>query len=131
MMNPNFEQCIDVNRPHTLLTENTQHCGSLLYRYNDTGESVTVPNIWYNQTYQVRVQSLLFEAARTQEMGEKFMANPPSRMSAEAAQNIGLRYLERAERIRSEARRMQKAAIAGYPVAASRMELDFGEHPSI
>lgn len=130
-MNPNFEQCIDVNRPHTLLTENTQHCGLLLYRYDDTGESVTVPSIWYNQHFEVRVESLLFEATRTQERGEKFMANPPLNMGVEAAKNIGLRYLARAERIRSEARRMRKSAIAGYPVAASRMELDFGEHPSI
>lgn len=59
-----FEQSIDHSRPHVLMTVNTKHAGSLEYRYGDAGEVVSVPNIWYNQTCQVRAAALRWEAFR-------------------------------------------------------------------
>lgn len=60
-----FAQGLDTSRPHTPLTENIQFSGSLLYRYEDTKEEVTVPNIWYNQTFQIRASCLSNHCLKT------------------------------------------------------------------
>lgn len=53
-----FEQSLDPTRPVELLTDErlAKTQGSLLYRYTDTGQQVSVPNVWYNQTRAMRLQ---------------------------------------------------------------------------
>lgn len=122
-----FEQCIDTDRPHTLLTLDVKTSGSLEYRYDDTLEVVTVPNIWYNQSYQTRIAAIRWEAQVQDEHAVRILRNPPLNCSLVAAADIARRYRARAERIRAEAVRMATAGQASHPVAASRMPLDYGE----
>ena len=60
---PTHKQCVDAARPHTLLTESPRKGSTLLYRYDDSGEQVAVPNIWYNQPFTVRADYLDWIAA--------------------------------------------------------------------
>ena len=64
---PNFSQSLDKERPHTLLTKNPKRSSCLNYRYDDTQEEAVVPNIWYNQTYQTRVESVRWDALQCEE----------------------------------------------------------------
>lgn len=57
-MQQNFAQSPDFERPMTLLTEDTKRSGTLLYRYDDTGETALVPNIPCNQTIRTRIATL-------------------------------------------------------------------------
>jgi hypothetical protein len=66
-----FAQSLDRSRPHELLVKthkgkpvDPSRCGNLQYRYTDTGETVTVPNIWYNQTFEMRMSWWSFELQR-------------------------------------------------------------------
>lgn len=121
-----FSQFVDVTRPHTLLTENTRFSGSLLYRYDDTGEQVTVPNAWYNQTAQTRAAYTRFMAKNADEYAHQLLRSPPLGMTAEAATQITGRYRARAGRIRAEADRIETLTVGSHPVAAGRLQLDFG-----
>lgn len=67
-----FAQSLDRSRPHELIVQTVKgkavdpkRQGSLSYRYLDTGEAICVPNIWYNQTREMRVEWWTFEADRT------------------------------------------------------------------
>lgn len=124
---PTFAQSVDPDRPHTLLTENTRFSGSLLYRYDDTGETVSVPNIWYNQTFDARVAYVRYEAQMQDAHAARYENNPPYNITQAAAKDIARRHRERADRIRAEAARMEAAGEAAYPVKASRLQLDYGE----
>jgi hypothetical protein len=53
---------LDRTRPRTLLTALPQHAIRLLYRYDDTGQTVAVANLWYNQSIEGRVAQLLWGA---------------------------------------------------------------------
>lgn len=71
---PDFAQSIDRERPRELVLPlfkgepvDPSKMGSLKYRYLDTGETATVPNIWYNQTVEMRLSWWEFEARRTRE----------------------------------------------------------------
>jgi hypothetical protein len=72
-----FSQSIDRSRPRTLLTKNTIRSGSLEYLYTDTGESATVPNIWYNQTVEANVERLRWHATQYDERVRQLIENPP------------------------------------------------------
>lgn len=126
-MRPEFAQSLDCTRPHTLLTENPLRSGTLEYRYDDTGEPVLVPNIWYNQTSSMRVGALRFDAKTAEDTAERYERNPPLSLTPQAAANIACRYRERAARIRAEASRMEAAGRASHPVAAARLPVDYGE----
>jgi hypothetical protein len=61
-LRPDFAQSLERKRPHELVARfaggkliSPNRCSTLQYRYLDTGETVTVPNIWYNQTLDMRV----------------------------------------------------------------------------
>jgi hypothetical protein len=123
----NFQQSIDETRPHTCLTVDPKHSGSLAYRYDDTQEVVTVPNIWYNQTYQERVAAVRWQAQLKKEAADKFQKYPTLGLSEIAVANIVARYRAEATRILGEAARMEKAGVPAYPVAAARIQLNFSE----
>lgn len=126
---PEFAQSIDADRPHSLLTKNVQFSGSLLYRYDDTQETVTVPNIWYNQTYQVRAESIRWDAKVQDDKAASFAKNPqPCNLSPAAVADIVGRFRARAERIRAEANKMEAAGELNRPVAASNMKIDYGQN---
>jgi hypothetical protein len=124
-MTPNFQQSINQDRPHTLLTVDVKRSGSLLYRYDDNQEVVDVPNIWYNQTYQTRVASVRFDAKIQDEAADSFSRHPPIGLSQSAIDNVVFRYHAKAARIRSEADRMEAEGVMSHPVRASRMQLDY------
>lgn len=70
-LDPNFSQSLDRSRPHELVIKMHKdkpvdpiRQGSLTYRYTDTGELALVPNIWYNQTREMRVLHWEWEAKR-------------------------------------------------------------------
>ncbi|MNR71332.1 hypothetical protein D3C71_19470 [compost metagenome] len=63
-----FAQSLDRDRPHELVPTmvrgkpvDPKRLGSLQYRYLDTGATTTVPNIWYNQTVEMRKEHWRFE----------------------------------------------------------------------
>ena len=62
-----FADSINAERPHSLITTNSISSGHLEYQYMDTMEVVKVPNIWYNQTYQMRASHAIFLAERMDE----------------------------------------------------------------
>ena len=126
-MNNNFRQSIEDTRPHTCLTADTNRNGSLTYRYDDTQEVVTVPNIWYNQTYQQRVVAVRWQAQLKSEAADKFQRYPQLGLSEAAIAQIVARYRAQAVRILAEAGRMEKAAVTTHPVAAARIQLNFSE----
>jgi len=123
---PTFAQFVDVGRPHTLLTENTRFSGSLLYRYDDTGELNTVPNAWYNQTAQTRAAYTRFQAKNADDFAAQMLKCPPLGMTQAAATQIAGRYRARAAQIRSEADRIERLSVPSHPVAAGRTQLDYG-----
>jgi hypothetical protein len=123
---PKFEQSIDTTRPHTLLTKNTQSSGSLVYRYDDTLENISVPSIWYNQPYQDRVAFVRWQAELEDERAAKLKKSPPYNMVPARVNELILRHDARATQIRSEAARMLAAGDDRFPVAASLLQLDYG-----
>lgn len=122
---PSFHQSVDASRPHVLLTLDLARSGSLHYRYNDTGEEIEVPNIWYNQPYVDRVAELRRQAQLQNESATKFLKYPPLDWSVEAVNNVVNRYRSRAARLLCEADRIEAAGSATHPVSASRMHLSF------
>jgi hypothetical protein len=123
-----FAQSVDVTRPHTLLTEDCRHSGSLLYRYDDTAELVTVPNVPYNQPAAERVQYIRWQADGVHDQAQRLRTNPPYGVSEAVARRMVQSRLERAERMRREAARVERADRPGYPVEASRLDVDFGSN---
>lgn len=125
-----FAQCLDVGRPHTLLTTNPRRSGQLEYRYDDTGEVITVPNAWYNQSFQTRGVMLRWQADEALRHADHFRANPPFDCSMAVADDLVRRYQARAELFRSEALRMESAGDPLFPVAAGRMTLQLDLPPA-
>lgn len=123
-----IEQSIDPARPHTLLTGDIRRSGSLVYRYDDTGETVSVPNIWYNQPFDARVSVVRWDAEKQAEHAAQIKKYPPFGLSPSAVADLARRYLERAARIRAEAARMEAAGECSRPVAASRIPLNYGDN---
>ncbi len=67
-----FAQSLDRTRPHELVLPvingkraDPKRLSSLQYRYLDNNELTTVPNCWYNQTQEMRVEWWAFEVERT------------------------------------------------------------------
>lgn len=123
---PQFIQSLDVERPHSLLTKDTKFAGSLEYRYDDTGEVVSVPNIHYNQPFDQRAEAVRFDAQRADEQAESILKSAPVYITTERAAELSRLHRERAARIRAEADRMIAAGVKTHPVAAARMQLDYG-----
>jgi len=67
-----FAQSLDRKRPHELIVRSHKgkpvdpsRCSCLQYRYTDTDETATVPNIWYNQTLEMRLSHWVFQVERS------------------------------------------------------------------
>ena len=120
-----FTQALDVSRPHTLLTIDVVRSGSLTYRYDDTQERVTVPNIWYNQTFQSRVAAIRMDAKRRDESSDRYQRNPTVGLSADSVDRIVQQLRHRATLMRQEADRLEAAGVDSHPVFASRLDLGF------
>jgi hypothetical protein len=76
---PNFAQALDRSRPRTLLTARLETAGHLQYRYQDTGKTVTVPNTWYNQPVEARVEHWRRRADEHDVLAARLMKDPPVR----------------------------------------------------
>lgn len=114
-----FTQSIQIDRPHTLLTRNVRRSGQLTYRYEDTGEEIDVPNVWYNQTYQMRVNYLRSLAADKEAAAESFERHPiPSNLSIDAIAQVAQRFRATAKNLREEADALHAAGKETHPVAA-------------
>jgi hypothetical protein len=77
-LRPDFAQSLERNRPHELLARfadgrliHSKRCSTLKYRYLDTNETVTVPNIWYNQTLEMRVAYWVWHLGHVREQLER------------------------------------------------------------
>lgn len=97
------QQEVDTARPHELMTENPEYASQLVYRYADTGEIVTVPNVWYNQTDAYRVMCLLARAEYFRQKAERFIRTPDDRISETGNRQIAQRYRDRASEFESKA----------------------------
>lgn len=119
-----FQQTIDADRPHTLLTLDTRTSGTLRYRYDDTQQEVEVPNIWYNQTYKERAEAVRWQAQTREEAARWYAKYPPVGQAAPDVAIVIEGLLARAARIRAEAARLESAGSGTHPVAASRLPLN-------
>lgn len=97
------QQEVDTTRAHELLTENPEYAAQLVYRYADTGETISVPNVWYNQTPAYRVMCLLARAEYFRHKAETFLQVPDSRMSDPGNHQIAQRCLGRATEFENKA----------------------------
>jgi hypothetical protein len=107
-MRPDFAQSLDRSRPRELLTANPLRSGSLEYRYTDTGETTTVPNIWYNQTIAANVARIRYDASRYDEHVRQLTENPPIGYSKEAIRREISQYRRRASIAREAADRLER-----------------------
>jgi len=107
-MRPDFAQSIDRSRPRGLLTANPLRSGSLQYRYTDTDETITVPNIWYNQTVESNVSRIRYDATCHDEKVRELTEKPPYGYSKAAVRReIGL-YRRRALIARQAADKLER-----------------------
>lgn len=101
-----FAQHLDTARPHQLHSQNPKREGQLRYQYEDTGETVRVPNVWYNQTGQMRVAALRWEAAELREKAERTEKFPDTRLSLAARKQQAARIRARADELLLDADRL-------------------------
>jgi hypothetical protein len=103
-----FSQSIDRTRPRTLLTQDPIRSGTLQYRYTDTGETVTAPNIWYTQTVEANVARLRFQAEQKDEHARKLSEDPPYGESKQTLRREIARARAYAELLREAARKLER-----------------------
>lgn len=106
-MRADFAQSLDRSRPRELLTGNPLRSGSLEYRYTDTGETTTVPNIWYNQTIEAIVSRIRYDATCHDEKVRQLTESPPIGYSKEAIRREISQYRNRAIIAREAAHRLE------------------------
>ncbi|GBG14579.1 uncharacterized protein NMK_2178 [Novimethylophilus kurashikiensis] len=58
---PAYAESVCTFNPHTLVAGDVA-AERLEYLYPETGEVVSVPNVWFNQTYTLRAEALKDEA---------------------------------------------------------------------
>ena len=91
---PILEQSLDKTRPHQLVaSSDPRRGGHLIYRYTDSGQLVSVPNVSYNQTAAVKAAVTRFAIAQIQEKIDA--AKRDTRLSPHAREDIARRYRER------------------------------------
>lgn len=91
---PILEQSLDKTRPHQLISSSDpRRGGHLIYRYTDSGQLVSVPNVSYNQT--AAVKAAVTRDAIVQIQGKIDQAKHDPRLSTHARQDIARRYRDR------------------------------------
>lgn len=94
---PAFVQSFDKSRPHELLTANASKSGFLEYRMLDSGEVVSVTNVWYTQTAAMRASCLEFQANHALATAQRYESHPPIGCSKTIAAEEARRYRASAE----------------------------------
>lgn len=75
---PPFAQSPDFDRHMALLTADSKRAGQLVYRYEDTDETVCVPNIPANQPAALRAEALAWSRAQSARRLEQRLASEPA-----------------------------------------------------
>ena len=100
-------QPLDRSRPHTLIRGALFGTPVLEYHYDDTNETVTVLNIWENQTPEMRIASLKHTASVLEGIAETFKHCPMLQKSTEDNIRMAQDYRRRATLYRLMAQRLE------------------------
>lgn len=120
---PNFRQSLDKNRPHRLLDENVyggptklpaNRRHQLVYQYTDTGDTVVVPNVWYNQTPAMRAGYARFLAQQREDRVEAMRRNTPLGWTEWMVDNVAPRMLANAAKLREHADKLEAGTVTIY-----------------
>ena len=101
-----FAQSIDRSRPPVLLTADPNRAPHLRYRYEDTGETVTVPTGWHTLPIESCVESMRFNAETLEARAEELTRNPPRNLPKQLVQRMADRARARALVTRTTAQRL-------------------------
>lgn len=94
LTHPVLEQTLDRTRPHQLVSSSDpRRGGHLIYRYTDSGQLVSVPNMSYNQTAAVKAAVTRDAIAQIQEKIDA--SKRDTRLSPDAREDIARRYRAR------------------------------------
>lgn len=91
-----------------MLTASPKTSGHLQYRYLDTGETVTVPNTWYNQPVENRVAQWRHHADEHAAYAAKVIKDPPFGVTRAGASKMVDRHTALAWVCRKVAQRLEK-----------------------
>jgi hypothetical protein len=106
-LRPDFAQSLDRSRPRTLLTNHPSRSPDLRYRYDDSGQTVTVPNIWYNQTIEARAGHLRWQAENYEIRAAALRANKPYWLAPQLVLKLADRLMTRGLVYREVAKRLE------------------------
>lgn len=104
MTEPTFEQSVPPDGNWALVGPYDKRSGILTYEHRETGQRITVPNVWYNQPVEARIETMEWYAARHDECEATCLAE------AERFPSTRKRRLEQAEQARSCAKRLRDLA---------------------
>lgn len=108
---PDYRESLDRDRPHELLDEDLKGPTTLApnkrrylrYRYLDTGECITVPNVHYNVTPAMKVADMRWQASEKERKAAALRAKAPEDWTSWMAAQV-------AERLELNAKRMREVA---------------------
>jgi hypothetical protein len=104
---PGFQQTLDRTRPHELLAHAPAFDSTLQYQYLDTGETVTVPNVWYNQPATLRVMATLHQAEVCDRHAKGLELAPVKSLTPAANQKLIEQYRQRAQALRDTVEKLK------------------------
>jgi hypothetical protein len=107
MTEPTFEQSVPPDGNWALVGPYDKRSGQLAYQ-NESGEQIAVPNVWYNQPVEARIEAMEWYAARHDECeatclaeAERFPSNRKLRLEqAEQARRCAKRLRHLADEMR-------------------------------
>ncbi|WP_269531078.1 hypothetical protein [Chitinimonas sp. BJYL2] len=130
MDTPTFEATLQRHRAHELAEPAQAHlrAGQLVYRYLDTGECVSVPNVWYNQPPELRAESYEVQAVVLEQLAASMSKRPSNLMLPLEMQRLGEHYRQQALAFRAQAARFRgeslRQIVDQQPVRQSRSKAD-------
>lgn len=98
-----FKRSVDRSRPHILEGEFNPQAAVFTYRYTDTDERVTVPNIWNNRPQQMLAEAEEQAAVRAEERARRLLESPPPGVEADQVEALASYHRIKAERLRGRA----------------------------
>lgn len=109
MDTPLFQQTLDRSRPHELQMDGIDpfRSGQLKYRYLDSGELVVVPNLWYNQTPEMRAQSYEAQAVQLDQLADAMSRRASYLMLPQEMRELLAHYKQQAVAFRAQAARFR------------------------